>query len=196
MKPTGIYERVQFLESRLDRMEVIILEQDKMLRALGVEKPPTMIEPGTRRIADIVAEIASDNGLTLAEIRRKTFAHAISHPRQYAYAVLLDAGFSSPAIARFFNVDHSTVLQGAIKARARQKPVDIAVDSVENSIPLLQFADEAGKMSGPGDATNVHPGPRHATPEQEVPVMSFDGHYTTRPDSGNPEPCANARSEG
>ena len=118
-RPTGIYERVQFLESRLDRLEVIILEQDRQLRALGVEKPPQMLEPATRKMADIVGEIASDNGLTLAEIRRKTLAHAISHPRQYAYAVLLDAGFSSPAIARFFKVDHSTVIDGAKKARAR-----------------------------------------------------------------------------
>lgn len=116
----GIYERVQFLESRLDRLEVIILEQDHQLRALGVDKPPSMVEPTTRKMADIVGEIASDNGLTLAEIKRKTLAHAISHPRQYAFAVLLDAGFSSPAIARFFGgLDHSTVLQGAAKARAR-----------------------------------------------------------------------------
>lgn len=119
MKQTGIFERVQFLESRLDRLEVIILEQDRQLRALGVDKPPAMVEPTTRKMADIVGEIASDNGLTVAEIRRKTLAHAVSHPRQYAYAVLLDAGFSSPAIARFFKVDHSTVLQGAMKARAR-----------------------------------------------------------------------------
>ena len=116
----GIYERVQFLESRLDRLEVIILEQDRQLRALGVDKPPSMIEPTTRRMAEIGGEIASDNGLTLVEIRRKTYAHAISHPRQYAFAVLLDAGFSSPAIARFFGgLDHSTVLKGAEKARAR-----------------------------------------------------------------------------
>ena len=116
----GIFDRVRFLEARLDRLEAIILEQDRLLRSLGHEKPPAMIEPGTRNIAEIVCEIAGDNGLTLAEIRTKTQAHAISHPRQYAFAVLLDAGFSSPAIARFFGgIDHSTVLKGAAKARAR-----------------------------------------------------------------------------
>lgn len=118
-RPSGIYDRVQWLESRLDRLEVIILEQDRQLRALGADKPPAMIEPGTRKMAAIVGEIASDNGLTLADIKSKTMAHAVSHPRQYAYAVLLDAGYSAAAIGRFFKRDHSTVLSGAEKARAR-----------------------------------------------------------------------------
>ena len=120
MKGRGIFDRVRFLEARLDRMEVIILEQDKLLRSLSHGKPPSMIEPSKRNMAEIVAEIASDNGLTLAEIRTKTQAWAISHTRQYAFAVLLDAGFSAASIGRFFGgMDHSTVIYGAEKARSR-----------------------------------------------------------------------------
>ena len=114
-----MFERVRFLEARLDRLEIIILEQDRLLRSLGHEKPPAMIEPGKRNMAEIVCEIAGDNGLTLSEIRTATKAFAISHPRQYAFAVLMDAGFSAASIGRFFELDHSTVISGAAKARKR-----------------------------------------------------------------------------
>lgn len=126
MKPAGIFERVRFLESRIDRMEAIILAQDRHIRDLlrgaqmAVDKP-RMLEPGHGRMIQIAAEIAADNGLTLAEMQAKTFAWAVSHPRQHAYAVLLDSGFSAASIGRFFKVDHSTVIKGAKAARARAK---------------------------------------------------------------------------
>ena len=119
----GIFERVQFLETRLDRLETIILRQDAMIQAqteaLGREVMPAHTEPGTRRISDIVAEIARDNGLTLAEIKYPTKVASVCEPRQYAFAKVLDAGFSSKAVARFFGMDHTTVISGAKTARAK-----------------------------------------------------------------------------
>ena len=122
MKHAGLFDRVRFLESRLDRMEVIILEQDALIRAqakvLGVEKPAEYLVPEARDMATIVQQIASDNGLTLAEIKSRSRVAAITKPRHHAFAVLLDRGFSSAAVARFFGMDHTTVLHGAQKAKA------------------------------------------------------------------------------
>lgn len=122
MKERGIFERVRFLESRLDRLEVIILEQDKLIRdqakQLG-QQSPQYVEPQTRTMARIASDIASDNNLTLEELKSRTHEWAVSHVRQYAYAEMLDAGFSASAVGRFFGRDHSTVAYGAKAARAR-----------------------------------------------------------------------------
>jgi hypothetical protein len=42
----------------------------------------------------------------------------------------------------------------------------------------LQPIAEKPKLNGPEGCLQHPPGPRHVTPEQEVPAMSFDGHYT------------------
>ena len=110
MKPSGIFDRVRFLESRIDRMEAIILAQDQHIRALlrGAQMTndaPRMIEPGKLRMAEIAAEIAADNGLTLAQMKDATSAWAVSHPRQFAMMVMSDAGYSASAIGRFFTND-------------------------------------------------------------------------------------------
>jgi chromosomal replication initiation ATPase DnaA len=133
MKQAGLFDRVRFLESRLDRLEVVILEQDKLIRAqaeaLGVEASPEYLEPEARSMMQIVAGIARDNGLTLSEIKGPSRFRSECWPRQLAFAALLDAGFSSAGIGRFFDRDHTTVLDGAGKARERIK-------RLENGLPV------------------------------------------------------------
>lgn len=125
---TGIFERVQFLESRIDRLEVIILEQDALIRAqarvLGAEKPLEYLVTEARNMVSIVQQIASDNGLTMAEIKSRSKVAAICKPRQHAYVKLMDAGFSAAGIGRFFGRDHTTILDGAKKARAEMAKAD------------------------------------------------------------------------
>lgn len=122
MKHSGLFDRVRFLESRLDRLEAVLLAQDQIIRRqaklLGLDRPPVHAAPEARDMVQIVADIANDNGLTLAEIKSKTKVAAICKPRQYAFAVLLDKGFSAAGIGRFFGMDHTTVLSGAARARA------------------------------------------------------------------------------
>jgi hypothetical protein len=55
----------------------------------------------------------------------------------------------------------------------------------------LQNNSEWGKMNGPGGASNATPGPRHATPVEEVPAMPFVGDYTDSAPSGNREQDSN-----
>ena len=124
MKPSGIFDRVRFLESRLDRLEVILLEQDKIIRAQGralgmCENTPQNVEPGRRALIKIASEVAADNGLTMAELQSDSHAYAVAHPRQYAMMLMLDAGYSASEIGRFFRRDHTTVISGARAARAR-----------------------------------------------------------------------------
>lgn len=132
MKHAGLFDRVRFLEARLDRLEVVILEQDRIIRAqsaaLGVISIPQYLEPENRSMMGIVADVARDNGLTLAEIKSDSRFKAVCWPRQTAFAALLDAGYSSAGVARFFGKDHTTVLHGAGKARERIK-------RLENGLP-------------------------------------------------------------
>jgi chromosomal replication initiator protein len=120
---TGLFDRVRFLESRLDRMEVILLEQDRLIRAqartLGMLNTPPMAEASRKAMVKIASEVAADNGLTLAELQSRSKAIGICYPRQYAMMLMMDAGYSSPEIGRFFGRDHATVLHGARAARLR-----------------------------------------------------------------------------
>lgn len=130
MKPTGIFERVRFLESRLDRMEAVILRQDADIRRIIREAPaipealPEAMEPIRRRMAEIAAEVAVDNGLTLAELRGDSREFAVSHPRQFAMLMMSDAGHATNAIGRFFKRDHSTVAHGIKAARERVRRME------------------------------------------------------------------------
>lgn len=125
MKPTGIFERVRFLESRIDRMEAIILAQDQAIARLtkstfgAPEAPPLLAEPGLRHMAEIAAAVAADNGLTMAEMRGPSRAFEVAHPRQFAMMLMADAGHSQSAIGRFLGRDHTTVCTGIRAARAR-----------------------------------------------------------------------------
>ena len=122
MKPTGMFERVHMLERRIDRLEAVILRQDEELRALRTSAPeraPEAMEPNSKRMHDIAAEVAADNGLTMAELRSAAKSVDIAHPRQYAMMLMVDAGHSQAAVARFFGKDHTTVMHGVKAARAR-----------------------------------------------------------------------------
>ena len=128
MKPTGIFDRVRFLEGRLNRMEVILLEQDKIIRdqnrALGLAlDAPQHVEPGKRAMVRIASDVAADNGMTLAEMRSDSRAFAVAHPRQYAMMLMWEAGYSASEIGRFFGRDHSTVASGINAARKRGEAV-------------------------------------------------------------------------
>ena len=124
MKQSGIFDRVRFVESRVDRMEAIILAQSEALHllesAMGVRKAiAPNAEPIQRRMAQIAIDVAADNGLTLAELRSKRREYAVSRPRQFAMLEMSKAGFPANSIARFFGVDHTTVLHG-IKVAAER----------------------------------------------------------------------------
>lgn len=130
MKPSGIFERVRFLESRLDRMEAVILAQDQTIRRLLAERAhrpepaPAHAEPSRRHMAEISAMVAADNGLTVAELCGPGRAWDIVRPRQYAMMLMADAGHSQVAIGRFLGRDHTTVMHGIRAARARMDGVD------------------------------------------------------------------------
>lgn len=124
MKQPGIFDKVRALESLVDRLSVSILDQGQRIRDLerGLrfrDAAPAMAEPGRRQIAQIAAEVAADNGLTLAELRSGTKAFEVSHPRQFAMMLMADYEHSHSAIGRYFGLDPSTVGHGVRAARAR-----------------------------------------------------------------------------
>lgn len=123
-KPAGIFDRVCFMEGRLDRLEALLLAQDEVIaelsRAVGrIQQPPKAMEPVQRRMALIAAEVAGDNGLTVAELKSRRRGHEIVHPRQYAMLMMVEAGHSLASIGRYFGLDHTTVWHGVNAARLR-----------------------------------------------------------------------------
>lgn len=68
---------------------------------------------------DIAAEVAAEYGMTVADLKRRSRCHWISHTRQEAMRRMFDAGYSLPQIGRLFGLDHTTVLHGVRAARAR-----------------------------------------------------------------------------
>jgi len=79
-----------------------------------------------KRMADIAAEVAQANGLTLAELRSRNRAQRIARPRQEAMAKIHQTGrYTLTQIARFFGMDHTTVLYGVRQYEARAAGVKI-----------------------------------------------------------------------
>lgn len=79
-----------------------------------------------KRMADIAAEVAQANGLTLAELRSRNRAQRIARPRHEAMAKIHQTGrYTLTQIARFFGMDHTTVLYGVRQYEARAAGVKI-----------------------------------------------------------------------
>ena len=79
-----------------------------------------------KRMAEIAAEVAQANGLTLAELRSRNRAQRIARPRQEAMAKMYQTGrYTLTQIARFFGMDHTTVLYGVRQYEARAAGVTI-----------------------------------------------------------------------
>ena len=79
-----------------------------------------------KRMADIAAEVAQANGLTLAELKSRNRAQRIARPRQEAMAKIHQTGrYTLTQIARFFGMDHTTVLYGVRQYEARAAGVKI-----------------------------------------------------------------------
>lgn len=56
---------------------------------------------------------------------------------------------------------------------------------------LARPGKEAARTSG-----GTLAGPEHTTPDREVPIMSFDGHYTDSAHTGNSEHSGNWQAIG
>lgn len=181
MKHLSLAERLSMAEARAARMESrltlqaqLIEAQSRQIDALAaaLRGAPAHSEPKIppplykRRMAEIAAAVAFANDLTLAELKSDGRTQKISWPRQDAMLAMQEAQFSLSQIGRFFKRDHTTVLHGVRAAKLRR----------QQAIPLPSNCDEA-KMSGPGGVGSASPSPRHETPAEEVPAMSFDGHY-------------------
>lgn len=78
------------------------------------------VAPAPKRMAEIAVEVARAHGLTLVDLKSRNRAQRISHPRQEAMAKMHQTGrFRLTQIARFFGVDHTTVLYGVRQYEAR-----------------------------------------------------------------------------
>lgn len=138
MKPAGMFERMAMAEAKAARLESMMLQQARDIQILQAQvarlsgraaaeqiesRAPALIAPAIRRMADIAAEVATENLLSLAEIRSRAKMNAVARPRQEAMLRMIEAGYSTTQIGRFFGRDHSTVVHGAKVAQARREAV-------------------------------------------------------------------------
>lgn len=138
MKPVGMFERMTMAEAKAARLESMLLRQAQDIQILQAQvarlsstaaaeqiegRAPALIAKTVRRMADIAAEVATENLLTVPAIRAPSKLAAIAHPRQEAMLRMIEAGFSTPQIGRFFGKDHTTVIHGARAAKARREAV-------------------------------------------------------------------------
>ena len=76
--------------------------------------------PKMRRI---LAEVATEAGLTIDEIKARTRRRDIVRPRQLSWAKMREAGFTFHQIANFFAMDHSTIVDGVKRIKAERRKV-------------------------------------------------------------------------
>ena len=84
--------------------------------------------------AQIIKMAAEANGITVKQMESASRLRQFAHPRQEAMAALVRSGrYSTPAIGRMFDRDHTTVLHAnkAVKKRqAASKIVDARVNDL------------------------------------------------------------------
>lgn len=73
-----------------------------------------------KSIAQIVHEVAESCGLTWEQIVRNARHRDVVQARQMAMYIAYREGFSTPQIGAVLNRDHTTILHGIKKERARR----------------------------------------------------------------------------
>lgn len=134
MASLSAYERIAMTEARMLALESMVRKQEAMIEKLqaqiacvvmpvssGAPKAlPKDPPPKLARMIDIASEVAAKNMISLAEIRGPSRVRAVAWPRQDAMRAMIDAGYSTTQIGRFFGGrDHTTVMHGARASRAR-----------------------------------------------------------------------------
>ena len=125
MSNMGAYERIAFLESRMAALEGRVASQlaviDSLIKAAPDYTPETLEDGATHVIKDTARQVAAAHGLSFQQIMSKSHAWRIVHPRQRAWLLTYRGGIGKSEIARFFNVDHTTVTSGIRMAEKREK---------------------------------------------------------------------------
>lgn len=87
------------------------------------QEPPAKLELARplARMADIASKVAAENMISLPDLRSRNRERAVAWPRQDAMRLMIDAGYSTTQIGRFFQRDHTTVISGARASRARME---------------------------------------------------------------------------
>lgn len=112
----------------IHEMAKTVLALEKRIAALEAPKPKRKVSEvrnvagGAGNISQIVANVAFDYGVAISDIMGPCRAPKWAWPRQHAYAMASDDGYSLAAIGRHFGRDHSTISSGIAAHRARVSP--------------------------------------------------------------------------
>ena len=70
-------------------------------------------------MGEIVASVATSYGVDFSMVMGRCTAPTFSYPRQHAYALCSEAGYSLGSIGRFFDRNHATIRDGIAAHRER-----------------------------------------------------------------------------
>jgi len=107
--------RIASLEARLAAMADKVTTLERIVALLM----PQDDEAPDAKLHAICEAIAISHHVTVADLRGRSVLRVFTLPRQKAYRVSHDAGFSYPEIARFYGRDHSTIFHGVNEDKAR-----------------------------------------------------------------------------
>jgi chromosomal replication initiator protein len=92
-----------------------------MTQVLSLWRGMIKLQRSGPTMAEIVAEVAKDHGLTVEDLKGRALRQAVSWPRQIAMAKMRLAGKSTTQIGKFFDDrDHSTVVHACRRFEQRQ----------------------------------------------------------------------------
>lgn len=124
MRQQTVFDRIGYLEAKMERLERIVREQTEILRASGLTVEAAAYKavetPRLKKMRKICNDVCVANELSLSELRGANRRRHVAWPRQDAMRFLAEAGYSTNEIGRYLgNRDHTTILHGIAASRAR-----------------------------------------------------------------------------
>lgn len=106
-------------------------------------------------MADIARTVAAKFLLTQEELMRPDKCHRVAHPRQILMLIAREDGARSyPQIARYLDLDHTSVLYGHRKATARAKADPRYAAAIASCRDML--AAKAGRRAAAAESIRKH----------------------------------------
>ena len=112
------YESLTFAVARMQGQIETLAAEVKQLRAVKVAKETRVVTPRQRQMASITEGVAALHDVGVDEIMSRTKTARISLARAFCFFDCVEAGMTKSEVARFFGVDHTSVLHGCRRVAA------------------------------------------------------------------------------
>lgn len=112
------YESLTFAVARMQGQIETLAAEVKQLRAVKVAKETRVMTPRQRHMANATAFVAECCDVSVDEIMGRTKTARISLARAHCFFECVRMGMTKSEVARFYGVDHTSVLHGCRRIAA------------------------------------------------------------------------------